>query len=78
VSGQWGTSLCWWANVVGGYALSPSQVQTLYQAGVSLPPAGLTLTKLGSNAGLNWNYGVLQSAMNVAGPYRDLTNAVQP
>ena len=60
------------------YALSSSQVQTLYQAGVSLPPVGLTLTKLGSNAQLNWNYGVLQSATNAAGPYRDLTDAVQP
>jgi O-glycosyl hydrolase len=59
-------------------ALSSSQVQTLYQAGVSLPPVGLTLTTLGSNAQLNWNYGVLQSATNAAGPYGDLTNAVQP
>ena len=61
------------------YALSSSQVQTLYQAGVALPEAGLTLTNLaGSNAELNWNYGTLQSAANVYGPYTDLTNATQP
>ena len=63
---------------VFNYALSSSQVQTLYQAGVSFPPVGLTLTNLGRNAQLNWNYGVLQSGTNVAGPYTDLTNAVQP
>jgi hypothetical protein len=64
---------------VFNYALNSSQVQTLYQSGVSLPPAGLTLTNFGGNSAvLNWNYGVLQSAASVAGPYSDLTNAVQP
>ncbi len=61
------------------YALSSNQVQTLYQAGVSLAPAGLTLTSMGGNeAELNWNYGTLQSATNAAGPYVDMTNATQP
>lgn len=61
------------------YALNPNQVQTLYQAGVSLPPAGLTLTTLdSSHLQCNWNYGVLQCATNVAGPYQDMTNMPQP
>ena len=63
---------------VYNYALSSSQVEALYQAGISLPPAGLIITNLGGQAELNWNYGVLQSAPNVAGPYTDLTNAIQP
>ena len=61
------------------YALNPTQIQTLYSAGVSFPPVGLTFTGLGgNNAQLNWNYGVLQCATNVGGPYLDMTNAVQP
>jgi hypothetical protein len=51
------------------FALGSSRVQTLYQAGVSLPPVGLAFTKInGSGTGLNWNYGVLQTATNVAEP----------
>jgi Concanavalin A-like lectin/glucanases superfamily len=61
------------------YALSASQVQTLYQSGFSLPPSGLTFTNLSGNAtGLSWNYGILQTATNVAGPYSDLTNVTPP
>ena len=60
-------------------ARSASQIQTLYQSGISFPPVGLTLTNAGGNAmQLNWNYGVLQSATNIAGPYLDMTNATQP
>ena len=64
---------------VYNYALSASEVQTLYQAGVSLPPSGLTFTNInGGESGLNWNYGVLQTATNVAGPYMDMTNVTPP
>jgi O-glycosyl hydrolase len=61
-------------------ALTFAQVQTMYNAGVFfLPPAGLSITNLGgSQLQLDWNYGTLQSATNVAGPYSDMTNAVQP
>jgi hypothetical protein len=61
------------------YALNSNQVQGLHTSGVTLPPAGLSITTL--NAGqmqLNWNYGVLQTATNVFGPYSDMTNVVQP
>jgi hypothetical protein len=60
------------------YVLSSSQIQTVYQAGVLLPPVGLSLTNVGANVQLNWNYGVLQSATNIAGPFSDMTNVVPP
>ena len=64
---------------VYNYALSASQIKTLYQAGVSLPPSGLTFTNVsGSGKSLSWNYGVLQTATNVAGPYMDMTNFTPP
>jgi len=60
-------------------ALTLAQVQTIYNAGVSLPSAGLTITNRGgSQMELNWNYGTLQSATNSVGPYADMTNIVQP
>jgi hypothetical protein len=61
------------------YALKPSQIQTLYQAGISLPPVSLTLMNMSNGAvQCNWNYGVLQSATNAAGPYQDLPGLTQP
>ena len=69
--------------VVYNYALSASQIQTLYQSGISLPSSGLSFTNVSGVAGiaatgLNWNYGVLQSATNISGPYFDMTNATPP
>ncbi len=61
------------------YALNSNQIQALYQAGVSLPSVGLTLLNATGNAPqLNWNYGTLQSATNVTGPYMDVTNVTPP
>jgi O-glycosyl hydrolase len=61
------------------YALSSNQVQSIYQAGVSLPPVSLTLTNVdGSHLRCNWSYGTLQSATNAAGPYYDMPNLSQP
>ena len=61
------------------YALSSNQVQTMYQAGASLPPVSLTLTTVdAAHLQCNWNYGVLQSATNILGPYQDQINATQP
>jgi O-glycosyl hydrolase len=65
--------------VIYNYPLSASQIQTLYRAGVTLPPSGLIMTNLtGNAAGLTWNYGVLQTATNIAGPFNDLTNITPP
>jgi hypothetical protein len=60
-------------------ALTSAQVQIIYNAAVTLPPAGLTITNIGGlQMQLSWNYGTLQNATNVAGPYADLTNIAQP
>ncbi len=70
-----------WINDVAlfNYALSSSQIQTIYQAGVTLLPVSLTLTNMdNSHLRCNWNYGTLQCATNVAGPYLDMTNMTQP
>ncbi len=68
------------ANVaIYKYPLTAAQVQTLYQSGISLSPSGLAFTNLNGNAtGLNWNYGVLQTATNIAGPFNDATNVTPP
>jgi hypothetical protein len=64
---------------VYNYPLSASQVQTLFQAGISLAPSGLMFTNFSGNAtGLTWNYGVLQAATNLSGPFNDLTNVTPP
>lgn len=61
------------------YPLSSSQVQTLYQDGISLPPSGLVFTNLTSfTKKVTWSYGVLQTATNVTGPFTDITNAIPP
>jgi hypothetical protein len=70
-----------WINDVAifNYALNSNQVQTIYTAGISLPPVGLTITPMdGNQMKLNWSYGTLQNATNVNGPYSDATNAMQP
>jgi hypothetical protein len=60
-------------------ALSGIQVQTIYQAATTLPQETLTLLNLSpGQLQLNWSYGTLQSATNVAGPYSDLINAFPP
>ena len=58
-------------------AMSAAQVQSIYQAAVNPPPRDTVAFR---NAGsgqwqLNWNYGVLQSAANVVGPYSDIAGA---
>ncbi|MGH8023153.1 MAG: LamG-like jellyroll fold domain-containing protein, partial [Limisphaerales bacterium] len=61
------------------YALTATQVQSLYLAGVSLPPVNLAFTNVhGGQMSLNWNYGILQTATNLDGPYSDLTDATAP
>jgi hypothetical protein len=61
-------------------ALTSGQVQAIYQAGIRPPPpATLAIQNLGAGQlQLNWNYGALQTATNVAGPYRDVAAATSP
>ncbi len=60
-------------------ALTHAQIQTTYRAAVAPPPLSLTISnEIGSQVELNWNYGMLQSAISVTGPYQDVTNASSP
>jgi hypothetical protein len=62
------------------YAFTAIQVQALYQAAVqSAPPLSLVIQPAGAKTlQLTWNYGTLQAAANVTGPYASLTTAVSP
>jgi hypothetical protein len=60
-------------------ALTIAQIQTTYQAAVAPPLPSLSiLSRSGNQLELNWNYGTLQSATNVNGPYQDITTASPP
>jgi hypothetical protein len=61
-------------------ALTSGQVQAIYQAGILPPPPGtLAIQKWGAGQlQLNWNYGTLQTATNVAGPYSDVVGMISP
>lgn len=61
-------------------ALTSIQVQSLYQAGITPPPPiSLTIQNPGNGQlQLNWNYGTLQTATNVTGPYSDMTGTTSP
>lgn len=60
-------------------ATIPATSVTTFVLTTNLPSAGLTISSLnGGAAELNWNYGVLQTATNVSGPYSDLTNVTPP
>lgn len=60
-------------------ALTAEQVQAMYLSAVTPSPETLDLTKSGNTQWqLNWNYGTLQSAAHVTGPYDDLPNAFSP
>ncbi len=61
-------------------ALTANQISAIYASGiVSSPPLALTLQNSGAHQfQLNWNYGILQTATNVAGPYLDVPLATSP
>jgi hypothetical protein len=59
------------------YALSPSQIQNHYAAGLN-PVVTLNIQRLGGNLVLTWSPGTLQSAANVNGPYADVSAATSP
>ena len=59
--------------------LTATQIQTIYQTASVLPPENFTIQNPGNNrVQLNWSYGTLQSATNVAGPYGDVTGTTPP
>jgi hypothetical protein len=60
-------------------ALSIGQIQATYEAAMAPPlPAFSAWNQSGGVMELNWNYGTLQTATNVAGPYQDIANASPP
>ncbi|HTV40520.1 MAG TPA: LamG-like jellyroll fold domain-containing protein [Candidatus Sulfotelmatobacter sp.] len=60
-------------------ALSAGQIQAIYVSAITPPPEMLGFTNTGnSQVELSWNFGTLQTATNVAGPYNDMTNASSP
>ena len=61
-------------------ALTSGQAQAIYQAGIQPPPpATLAIQKpVVGQMQLSWNYGTLQAATNVAGPYSDVAGATSP
>jgi len=62
--------LAWNTNGLTGGVLSIISVA---------PPETIDITGLGGDQlQLNWSYGMLQSATNIAGPYQDITNASSP
>ena len=55
-------------------ALTAAQVKMIYQAATTPVLEILSFTNSTGQLQLNWAYGTLQSAINVTGPYADLTN----
>jgi hypothetical protein len=60
-------------------ALTPLEAASIYIAAVSnglsyaSAPISFSMQKTGSTITLTWNYGMLQQADNVTGPYTDVT-----
>ncbi len=91
---HWSAALYINGTVVGSYTYTANPsiasigyTQTTTTAGafkwgpvtLSITPLELTLaSRNGNQMQMNWNYGTLQTATNVAGPYMDMTNVVQP
>lgn len=60
-------------------ALTASQIQSTYIAATApAPPAFNELSQGNNQLELNWTYGTLQTATNVIGPYREVTDQAPP
>lgn len=59
-------------------ALTPAQIQQLYDAGYQLPLVQVGLQKAGIGLSLNWPQGTLLQATNPTGPWSAITNATSP
>ena len=57
-------------------ALTPTQVEQLYENGHELPQVQIGLQMSGANLTLSWPQGTLLQATNLAGPWSALANAV--
>ena len=59
-------------------AFSPSEINTLYQAGMLLPPVFLQIRQSPGQYILEWPNGTLQQADSVNGQYSDMTGVTSP
>jgi len=59
-------------------ALTPTQVEQLYENGHELSQVQIGLQMSGANLTLSWPQGTLLQATNLAGPWSAVTNAVLP
>jgi hypothetical protein len=56
-------------------ALTPSQIQQLYDNGHQLPQVEIAVGISNANVNLNWPQGTLQQSSNLRGPWFAVTNA---
>ena len=60
------------------YAMTPTQVQNLYNGVVAPTPPQLTINSAGGRVVLTWNKGLLLQANDVTGPWTTNNAAVSP
>jgi len=63
---------------VFNYALTPAQIQQLYDYGYQLPQVQVGLQKAGAGLNLNWPQGTLFRSTNLSGPWSAVVNAASP
>jgi hypothetical protein len=63
---------------VFNYALTPAQIQRLYDNGYQLPQVQVGLQPAGAGLNLNWPQGTLFQSTNLSGPWSAITNAASP
>jgi Alpha galactosidase A/Concanavalin A-like lectin/glucanases superfamily/Alpha galactosidase C-terminal beta sandwich domain/Alpha-galactosidase, CBM13 domain len=63
---------------VFNYALTPSQIEQLYENGHELPQVQIGFQKSGEDLNLSWPQGTLLRATNIAGPWFAITNTAPP
>jgi hypothetical protein len=59
-------------------ALSPSEINLLYSKAVRGDGPGLTIQSANGKIAVNWNFGALQTATNISGPFADVPRASSP
>jgi hypothetical protein len=60
------------------YALTPAQIQQLYNNGHQLPLVQIGVQLIGGSADLNWPQGTLLQSTNLSGPWSVVANAASP
>jgi hypothetical protein len=63
---------------VFNYALTPVQIQQLYNNGYQLPQVQVGIQTFGTGLNVNWPQGTLFQSTNLAGPWSAISNAVSP